>query len=62
MVGKGGVSRASSIDVVDLIDRGVRGSASHGEGEGGDVRARHRTSPSVGYLLSVFGGSGGHRV
>lgn len=62
IMGKGNISRTSSIDIMDIVDKRTRNHRSHGKRVNRNKRAKQRTNCSLKELLTIFKNNGRHQL
>ena len=62
IMGKGNISRTSTIDILDIVDKRKRNNRSHGLRINRNKRAKHRTNFSLKDLLVIFKNNGRHQL
>ena len=62
IMGKGNISRTSSINIMDIVDKRKRNLRSHGKRINRNKRAKKRTDYSLKELLLIFKNNGRHQL
>ena len=62
IMGKGNISRTSSIDIMDIVDKRNRNQRSHGKRINRNKRVKQRTNFSLKELLIIFKNNGRHHI
>lgn len=62
IMGKGNISRTSSIDIMDIVDKRNRNQRSHGKRINRNKRVKQRTNFSLKELLIIFKNNGRHQL
>ena len=62
IMGKGNISRTTSIDIMDIVEKRTRNLRSHGKRVNRNKRAKQRTNCSLKELLTIFKNNGRHQL